>query len=99
MTTFPGFPDFESIQRRNDSWRDYAKTEFMPGIDPAEIKIGMKVTISPNLMIHDRSYTREIHEVLAVNSNHVQTKIKSYDRPILLPVHEHHFYDASGFEE
>lgn len=93
--------DFEASQRRNDEWRKSAREMFVPGIDPAELKPGMKITISPNLMIHDRSYTEAVHTVVSVNSCHVQTRGSgSYykDRLIMLPVHEHHFYDASGFE-
>ncbi|MCB5205042.1 hypothetical protein LH464_21485 [Neorhizobium sp. T786] len=94
--------DFEAMERRKVEWQLFAKTGFIPGIDPADLKIGMKVTISPNLMIHDRSYTGEIHEVVAVNTTHVQTRIPDYrdgqTRLVMLMVHEHHFYDATGFE-
>jgi hypothetical protein len=95
------FPDFESIERRRDEWRKTAKQEFVPGIDPAELKPGMRITISPNLMILDRSYTRDIHTVIAVNASHVQTRINDgyHKSPILLAVHEHHFYDASSFSD
>lgn len=96
---------FNNIDRENEEWRAEARSTFAPGIDPADLKVGQKITISPNLRIHDRSYTRDIHEVVAVNASHVQTRIRdrwSKDKSwslIMLLAHEHHFYAADGFEE
>ena len=94
------FGDIDAIRKDQENWRAFAKETFIPGIDPADLKVGMKVTISPNLRIHDRSYTDSIHTVVGVNSTHVQTRPERHwsDRPVLLLLHEHHFYDASNFE-
>lgn len=92
--------DFAAIDRDNREWRQNAKDTFVSGIDPADLKSGMKVTISPNLRIHDRSGTDCIHTVIAVNSSHVQMIGDGgfyAEKPRLWLIHEHHFYDASHF--
>lgn len=94
------FTDFAAIDKDNRDWRAFASTAFIPGIDPADMAPGMKVTISPNLRVHDRSGTTEIHTVVAVNTTHVQmTSSGGWDKgkPRLWLLHEHHFYDASNF--
>lgn len=96
-------PDFEAIERRNNEWREEAKQTLLPGIDPSDFKKGMRVTISPNLRHGDRSYTDEIHEIVAFNTGHVQTRIPDRwsgdkgDRLIMLLISEHHFYSAEDF--
>jgi hypothetical protein len=96
------FRHFASIDADNRAWRALAANTFIPGIDPADLKPGALVTISPNLRVHDRSYASEVLRVVAVNSTHVQvrrtTTYGAADRPILLMQHEHHFYSAEGFE-
>lgn len=90
---------FREADKRRDTWRSKAKTLFMPGIDPAELKPGMRVTISPNLRYEDNSYTDTIHTVIAVNTMHVQTQLDRHwsDKPVMLLVTDHHFYSAEGF--
>lgn len=90
--------DWDGIRKEQEEWRGQARRELLPGIDPAELVPGMRVTISPNLRLGDRSYTDAIHTVLAVNSSHVQTRLDGRPKPVLLMVHEHHFYSAAGFE-
>lgn len=99
MSAFDPF-DFRANDLRNDEWRKRASKEFLPGIDPSDLKSGMRITISPNLRYEDNSYTDTIHTVLAVNSMHVQTKPDRHwsQKPVLLAVHQHHFYSAEGFE-
>ena len=82
--------------RRNAEWKQYAKETFLPGIDPADLKPGMQVTLSPNLMVHDRSWANEVCVILAANCQNVQIKTRSFDQ-VVVSVHEHHFYDASDF--
>ena len=92
--------DFDAIDRDRREWRETAKSSFVNGIDPADIRPGSKVTISPNLVVHDRSYTNEVMTVVAVNACNVQLR-----RPkpflgsdlIVLSFHEHHFYAADDF--
>lgn len=95
--------NFDAIREDRNEWQKQAKQVLVSGIDPSELKIGQRITISPNLIVGDRSYTRDIHEVLAINTSHVQTRIKrGYDgnpQIILLLAHEHYFYDASNFQE
>lgn len=93
----PFFIDFEAIDRRNEQWREDAKQEFVNGLDPVDIRPGMKVTISPNLRIYDRSYTNELLTVIAANSASVQVRRKHGD-PVILAFHEHHFYAADDFD-
>ncbi|WP_439604729.1 hypothetical protein [Shinella sp.] len=97
------FDEFAQIRKDQAAWRAEARNNFVPGVDPVELKPGQKVTISPNLQTGDRSYTRDIHEVVAINAAHVQTRIPDFmkERPtrlVMLLVHEHHFYIADGFE-
>lgn len=99
MTTMP-FIDFNAIDRERREWQEAAKHTFVSGIDPADLKPGMRVTISPNLRIADRSGCDSIHTVVAVNSSHVQMiSDGGWDKgkPRLWMIHEHHFYDASHF--
>lgn len=97
-----GLPDFEAIRRENSKWREEVKALFVTGIDPADLKAGDKVTISPNLRIHDRSYTNEVLTVKAVNSCHVQVlrekPLSGTNGLVNLLHHEHHFYLANDFE-
>lgn len=89
--------NFEAIRREKIEWQKEAKTRFIPGIDLADFKKGMKVTLSPNLRIPDRSYTGECWTILAFNTG--QTKLKNEkDREIIVLNTEHHFYDASDFD-
>lgn len=91
--------DFEGIDKRNAEWRDWASKAFVPGVDPAELKPGQLVTVSPNLMCHDNSYTREVLTIVAVNTAHVQVRrADSANTLLVLPVHQHHFYLADNFE-
>lgn len=92
------FDYFENIHKRNDEWRDDAQRKFLPGIDPADLKPGAKVTISPNLMVHDRSYTNELLTVVAVNTQNVQLSRK-HGGNVILALHEHHFYAADDFAD
>lgn len=101
MTDFYDPFGFRAADNRRDKWRQKAQAMFLPGIDPADLKPGMRVTISPNLRYEDNSYTDTIHTVIAVNQMHVQTRLDRgsvNDKPVLLMVNDHHFYDASGFE-
>jgi len=94
--------DFNRIDRENAEWRAFAKKEFLPGIDSADLKVGDIVTISPNLMIRDRSGTNTMHEVIAVNQTHVQMKASDgvfSGEPALWLLHEHHFYMADTFHQ
>ena len=83
-----------------DSKKD-AKSNLVPGVDPAMLNVGDRVTISQNLITGDRSWTDTVHEVLAVNSCHIQTRMErkcSYaPSTLLLLAHEHHFYVADHF--
>ena len=90
---------FRQVRAEQERWRTTTAKEFIPGIDPADLKPGSRITISPNLRLGDRSYTDTIHTVLAVNSCHVQTMPdNSYNgKPVLLMAHEHHFYSAAEF--
>lgn len=100
MSNYDPF-DFAGIRREQAAWRATARDTFVSGIDPADMKPGMKVTISPNLRQGDRSYTTEILEVVAINSGHVQVR---FSRPhcgattTILHLHEHHFYAADHFD-
>lgn len=93
--------DFDGIRHEQSKWRDEAKQTFINGIDPADLKKGMRVTISPNLRHGDRSYATEILIIEAVNSGHAQVR---FERPrswggatTILVLSEHHFYSAEGF--
>lgn len=91
--------DFEREAQRKEEWRKYAAQEFVPGIDPVELKPGQLVTISPNLMYCDRSFATEVLTIVAVNAAHVQVHTqRDKDKPITLLMHEHHFYLANDFE-
>lgn len=83
-----------------DIWRNTLHN-LLPGIDPADFRVGQKLTISPNLLTGDRSFTRQVHQVVAFNTSHVQTRyidgVKAKQLAMLL-VNEHHFYAADGFE-
>ena len=70
-------------------------------LKPEDIKPGMRITISSNKTIKDRSYTDEILVVAAVNAGHVQVKFTKarYGREgTILQLAEHDFFDASSFE-
>ncbi len=91
---------FKEIRREQEVWRDTAKRDLLPGIDPADLRVGMRITLSPNLRTGDRSGTTELHTILALNTGHVQTKTDAgfyKDRPGLWLVSEHHFYLADAF--
>jgi hypothetical protein len=94
------FDSMENQDRRRSAWQKKAQELFLPGIDPADLKKGMRVTISPNLRYEDNSYTDKIHTVLAVNSAQVMTKIDNHwsDKPVMLLVCDHHFYSADEFD-
>lgn len=97
------FNELSEIRKSQAEWRADARNNFVPGVDPVELKVGQKVTISPNLQTGDRSYTCYIHEVVAVNSAHIQTRIPDFmkeraTRLVMLLVHEHHFYVADAFK-
>lgn len=90
---------FRENDRRRDRWQTEAKQTFVNGIDPADLKPGMIVTVSPNLRMSDRSYTTDLLEVVAVNAGHCQVRPCGSDRePAILLLHEHHFYSAETFE-
>lgn len=93
--------DFAGIRKEQNEWRENARQSLLPGIDPADLQPGMRVTLSPNLRTGDRSGTTELHTVIAFNTGHVQTRTDDgfyKDRPGIWLVSEHHFYAAGGFE-
>lgn len=92
---------FERHDKKKEAWRKKAQEMFLPGIDVADLKKGMRITISPNLRYEDNSYTDTIHTVLAVNQMQVMTRPDGHwsDKPVMLLVCNHHFYDASVFDE
>lgn len=81
-------------------WRAAAKSDFLPGIDPADLRPGSIVTVSPNLSVPDRSYTNTVWRVKALNQCQVVLEATDGSRawldnkPIMLMAHEHHFYAA-----
>ena len=93
---------FSEIRKEQEKFRKEAKQTFVNGIDPADLKIGMRVTISPNLRQGDRSYCTELLEVQAFNACHVQLRFldrKSNHRDhIIIVCAEHHIYSAEDFQ-
>lgn len=92
-------PEMSAVE---EDWRAHTRN-LLPGIDPADLRPGQKVTISPNLLTGDRSYATQVHEVVAVNTSHVQTRFPHVvntqpKRLAVLLAHEYHFYAADGFE-
>lgn len=87
---------FNKFREENERWRSEAKDTFVNGVDIADLKAGQQITVSPNLRINDRSYSRDVLIVRAINSGHVQVE-DEYGNLRVLCVHEHHFYDATGF--
>lgn len=95
------FDDFGAIRKEQAEWRRDAKSAFVNGIDPADLKPGMWVTVSPCLRTGDRSYSTEMLKVVATNSAHAQLafeKRRSYGAFTILAFSERHFYAADHFE-
>ena len=92
---------FREIRKEQESFRTDAKQTFVNGIDPADMKRGMKVTISPNLRLGDRSYCTEIFEIEATNACHAQlkrlTKATYGGQHVVIVLAEHHVYAADNF--
>lgn len=89
-----------SINEEREWWRNKAK-DLPLGIDPADLKVGQRVTLSPNLSIYDRSYIDETFIVLAINSASAQLyreKKRPYSsQDIIIMFHERHIYAADSF--
>lgn len=92
--------DFDAIERRRDARSADVRSTFLPGIDPAALRIGQTLTISPNLDNGDRSYTTELLTVAAVNSGHVQLRRErdAFGNGLIIVVcSDHYFYAADDF--
>ena len=93
------FPDYEAIRKEQAEWRKQAKDQFVNGVDPADLKPGAWVTVSPCLRTGDRSYSNELLRVVASNAAHVQLAFetpRSYGAHTILSHCERHFYLADG---
>lgn len=89
------FPDFEKIRENNRKAGEHAA--MMNPVSTLHPEVGRHYTISPSFAHGDRSYTREILFVEALNDAHALVRLQ---RPfcntthVLINIDEHYWYDA-----
>ena len=75
---------------------------YQRGVDPAKLKKGDKVTVSPNLKTGTRFLTDQLFVVNAISDNNIQLERTGIQKTLygstIITIDEHHVYFADDFD-